>query len=154
MTSIAPVVKEVSVNASVEHAFKVFTDGIDRWWPRQHHIGQSPLKTEVLETRMGGRWYGLSEDGTECDIGKVLVWQPPTRLVLSWQLTAEWQFDPDFLTEIEVVFTAEGPGKTKVVLEHRNLDAYGSAAPAMRKMIGADDGWGLIVDSFVAAANM
>jgi len=153
MTSIAPVVKEVSVNASAEHAFKVFTDGIDRWWPRQHHIGQSPLKTEVLETRLGGRWYGISEDGSECNIGKVLVWDPPTRLVLSWQLTAEWKFDPNFLTEIEVTFTAEGPMKTKVVLEHRKLDAYGPAAPAIREMIGADTGWGLIVGNFVAVAN-
>jgi uncharacterized protein YndB with AHSA1/START domain len=74
-------------------------------------------------------------------------------LVLSWQLTAEWKFDPNFLTEIEVTFTAEGIKKTKVVLEHRKLDAYGPAAPAIREMIGADTGWGLIVDNFVAAAN-
>ncbi len=154
MTSIAPVVKEVYVNASAEHAFKVFTDGIDTWWPRKHHIGESPLKTEVLETRLGGRWYGISEDGTECDIGTVLAWEPPTRLVLSWQLTAEWKFDPNFLTEIEVTFIAEGPKKTKVMLEHRDLDAYGPAASAIREMIGADSGWGIIINSFVTAANM
>jgi uncharacterized protein YndB with AHSA1/START domain len=111
------------------------------------------LKTEVLEAKLGGRWYGISEDGSECNIGRVLVWEPPTRLVLSWQLTAEWKFDPNFLTEIEVTFTAEGIKKTKVVLEHRKLDAYGPAAPAIREMIGADTGWGLIVDNFVAAAN-
>jgi uncharacterized protein YndB with AHSA1/START domain len=154
MTSIAPVIKEVVVNASAEHAFSVFTDGIDQWWPRQHHIGKSPLKKEVLETRLGGRWYGLSEDGSECDIGKVLAWEPPTRLLLSWQLTGDWKFDPDFLTEIEVTFTPEGPRKTRVVLEHRQLDAYGPAAEEIRQMISADTGWTLIVDNFAAAANM
>jgi uncharacterized protein YndB with AHSA1/START domain len=111
------------------------------------------LKTEVLETKLGGRWYGISEDGSECDIGKVLVWDPPTRLVLSWQLTAEWKFDSNFLTEIEVTFTPEGPRKTKVVLEHRKLDAYGAVVIEIREMIAADTGWGLVLHNFAAAAN-
>jgi uncharacterized protein YndB with AHSA1/START domain len=151
--AIAPVRKEVVVNAPAAHAFRVFTDGVDRWWPRQHHIGKSPLKRAVIEPRKGGRWYSICEDGSECDIGGVLVWDPPHRLLLSWQITGEWKFDPSFLTEVEVTFTADGPAKTVVVLEHRKLEAYGAQATAIRDMIGADSGWGLIVNSFVDVAN-
>ena len=112
--SVPPVKKQMVVNASQARCFSVFTDGIDRWWPREHHIGKSPLQREVLEPKPGGRWYGLSEDGSECEIGKVLLWEPPARLVLSWQINADWQYDPSFVTEVEVVFTALGPKQTRV----------------------------------------
>jgi uncharacterized protein YndB with AHSA1/START domain len=140
------------VATSPERAFKVFTDGIDRWWPRQHHIGKTPLKREVLESGVGGRWYGVSEDGSECDIGKVLAWDPPGRLMLSWQITAEWKYDPSFMTEIEVTFTAEGANQTRVVLEHRELHKYGVAAAEIRKMMDAPEGWGVAVRQFAEAA--
>jgi len=149
---IAPVRKEVLVEASVERCFEVFTAGIDRWWPREHHIGKSPLVREVLEPRLGGRWYGVSADGEECDVGKVLVWEPPRRLVLAWQITKDWQYHPDFVTEIEVLFTAEGPRRTRVELEHRNLERYGDAAPAFKKQIDAPGGWGRILESFARTA--
>jgi uncharacterized protein YndB with AHSA1/START domain len=153
MSSVPPVRKELVVAATADHAFKVFTDGIDRWWPRQHHIGASPLKREVLEPGVGGRWYGLSEDGTECDVGKVLVWDPPRRLVLAWQITSDWKFDPTFLTEVEVTFTAEGPKTTRLVLEHRDLHRYGLAEPAYRGAIDSPTGgWGFILQRFVDEA--
>ncbi len=153
MSSVPPVRKELVVATTAERAFQVFTEGIDRWWPRQHHIGRSPLKREVLEPGVGGRWYGLSEDGTECDVGKVLVWDPPRRLVLAWQITSDWKFDPAFVTEVEVTFTAEGPRTTRLVLEHRDLHRYGLAEPAYRKSIDSPEGgWGWILQRFVDEA--
>ena len=153
MSSVPPVRKELVVSASADHAFKVFTDGIDRWWPRTHHIGKSPLQREVLEAGAGGRWYGLSEDGTECDVGKVLVWEPPHRLVLSWQITSDWKYDPGFKTEVEVTFSAEGPKTTRVVLEHRDLHLYGLAEPAYRRQIDSPEGgWGSILQRFIDEA--
>lgn len=153
MSSVEPIRKQIIVDTSRERAFKVFTDGMDRWWPRQHHIGKSPLKRAVLEPRAGGRWFSECEDGTECDVGKVLSWDPPSRLVLAWQITAAWQFDAAFITEVEVTFTEEGPKKTRVDLEHRNLDRYGAAASEYKAMIGAPGGWDAILASFAGAAG-
>lgn len=153
MNTIPPVRKEVTVAVSADHAFRVFTEGVDRWWPRQHHIGKSPLARAVMEPRLGGRWYGISEDGSECDTGTVLAWDPPRRVVLSWQITAQWEFDPNFITEVEVTFTSLGPKETVVVLEHRNLERYGDGAVELRKNIDSEGGWGLIMKSFVAASE-
>lgn len=154
MSGVAPVRKELVVATTAERAFRIFTDGIDRWWPRQHHIGSSPLRREVLEPGVGGRWYGLSEDGTECEVGKVLVWDPPRRLVLAWQITSDWKFDPAFVTEVEVTFTAEGPKQTRLVLEHRDLHRYGLAEPAYRKSIDSPEGgWGWILQRFADEAG-
>jgi uncharacterized protein YndB with AHSA1/START domain len=86
MTSVADtsVKKSVTVNASVEHAFAVFTAEFDTWWPRSHHIGKSPMKQAIIETRAGGRCYTTQEDGTECDWGRILEWDPPHRFLLAW----------------------------------------------------------------------
>jgi uncharacterized protein YndB with AHSA1/START domain len=150
--AVEPVRKQVIVAASQAHAFEVFTDGIDRWWPRQHHIGTSPLERTVVEPRAGGRWYSICEDGSECDVGKVLTWEPPRRLVLAWQITASWKYDASFVTEVEVTFTAEGPRRTRVDLEHRDLERYGDSAPTLRKSIDAPTGWGLIIEEFARVA--
>jgi len=156
MSSIEPVKKRVVVATSPERAFRIFTEDLDRWWPREHHIGTSPLKRAVLEPRQGGRWYAICEDGSECDTGKVLSWEPPRRLLLGWQITAQWKFDPNFLTEVEVTFTPEGPKRTRVELEHRNLERYGAEAVDLRKNIDAPGGWGLLLQNYagvVAAAE-
>jgi uncharacterized protein YndB with AHSA1/START domain len=153
MTAIEPVRKEVTVAASADHAFRVFTEGVDSWWPRQHHIGTAPMMRAVIEPRLGGRWYAVSEDGSECDTGKVLAWEPPRRVVLAWQITADWKFDPNFVTEVEVTFTAVGPKETIVVLEHRNLERFGERAMELRNGIDAEGGWGIILQSFVAASE-
>jgi uncharacterized protein YndB with AHSA1/START domain len=149
---IEPVRRQVTVEASQVRCFEVFTTGIDRWWPREHHIGKSPLARQVLEPRASGRWYSVCQDGSECEVGKVLVWDPPHRLVLAWQITARWQYDPAFVTEVEVVFTADGPRRTRVDLEHRNLERYGDDAAAFRKTIDAAGGWGLLLDMFARTA--
>jgi uncharacterized protein YndB with AHSA1/START domain len=133
--------KSLSLQATPAHAFQVFTEQIDRWWPRRHHIGSSPLKREVLEPKPGGRWYGLSEDGSECEVGKVLVWDPPGRLVLSWQVTGEWKYDPAFLTEVEVRFTAEGEDRCRMDFEHRNLDRFGKHEADITKAFDSEGGW-------------
>jgi uncharacterized protein YndB with AHSA1/START domain len=152
MSSIESVRKSVVVTTSPERAFQVFTEGIDRWWPREHHIGSSPLKRAILEPRPGGRWYAVCEDGSECDTGKVLAWDPPRRLVLAWQITAQWKYDANFLTEVEVSFTPEGPKRTRVDLEHRNLERFGAEALELRKNIGGPEGWGRTLETFATAA--
>ena len=118
----APVRKSVRVSAPREHAFEVFTAGIGRWWPKSHHIGAADLDTLVIEPREGGRWFERGVDGSECEVGKVLVWDPPARLVLVWQLTPEFKYDPNLITEVEVQFIADGANATRVELEHRNLE--------------------------------
>ncbi len=153
MSQVKPVKKQVFVEASQERAFRVFSEGIDRWWPREHHIGKSPLKRAVIEPRQGGRWYSICEDGSECDVGKVLAWEPPRRLLLAWQITAQWQYDPSFETEVEVTFTAEGSKKTRVDLEHRNLERYSVAADEYRNLVDQPGGWGLTLEKFAEAAK-
>jgi uncharacterized protein YndB with AHSA1/START domain len=147
----APVRKTIFVASAPERAFDVFANGIGRWWPRSHKIGPADLDAPVIEPREGGRWYERDVDGSECEIGKVLVWDPPVRLVLAWQLTPDWKFDPDLVTEVEVTFTPEGDG-TRVDLEHRHLERMGERAEAARQAIDAPGGWGLLLQLFSETA--
>jgi uncharacterized protein YndB with AHSA1/START domain len=153
MSSVAPVKKELLVKASRERCYRVFTDGIDRWWPRNHHIGSSPLERVVIEPHEGGRWYAVHVDGSESNTGKVLVWDPPARLVLSWQINSDWKFDPSFVTEVEMTFTEVGPKETRVTFEHRNLERYGVKAIDLRKQIDDQKGWHDTLDRFAAEAE-
>jgi uncharacterized protein YndB with AHSA1/START domain len=149
----APVRRNIQVAASRERAFDVFTAGIGRWWPKTHKIGPADLDTLVIEPREGGRWFERDVDGSECEVGKVLVWDPPARLVLAWQLTPEFKYDPDLITEVEVQFIAVGVNATRVELEHRNLERFGDRADAMRQQIDAPDGWPGILQLFAQSAN-
>lgn len=137
-----------------ERAFRVFTEKLDSWWPRSHKIGASALKKAMLEPRVQGRWYEIDEDGSECEWGKVLVWEPPVRLVLSWQIDQQWKYDPRLFTEVEVRFVAEGSARTRVELEHRKLEAFGEAADMMRGIFESDKGWGGLIAAFAAAAKL
>ena len=145
----------IVVNAPLERAFSVFTAGIDTWWPRSHTIGDSPLAEMVLECREGGRAYGLGEDGSEADWGRVLVYEPPDRIVVSWDITLEWkhEVDPAKTSEFEVSFTPEGDGRTLVVLEHRHLDRHGEGWVQMRDAVGSPNGWGGGLGEFAKAAE-
>ena len=109
---------------ALEQAFGLFTGEFTAWWPHQYHIGQADVAEVILEPHEGGRWYERGVDGSECDWGRVLVWEPPHRLVFTWQINGSWQFDPDpeHASEIEVLFTEDGPGQTTVEVEHRHFD--------------------------------
>jgi uncharacterized protein YndB with AHSA1/START domain len=133
--------RSVTVDVDRERAFEVFTAGFDTWWIRSHSIGASEIEIAIIEPRAGGRWYERGVDGIECDWGHVLVWEPPDRIVLAWQIDGQWKFNPDLVTEVEIVFTAETAERTRVDLEHRHLDRMGDAASAMRAAFESDGGW-------------
>lgn len=149
--AMRPVTKQLVVEAPQERAFRVFTENFDAWWPREHHIGAAALKAAVLEPKKGGRWYEICEDGSECQWGKMLEWDPPRRLLLAWQLNGEWKYDPELITEIEVTFTPEGPKRTRVDFEHRYIERMGALAEATRKSL--DGGWGGILDLYRRVAE-
>jgi len=149
----APVRRSVEVKASVERAFEVFTSGIGSWWPSTHTIGKGKLKTAVIEPCKGGRWYGEDEDGATTEWGKVLVFEPPGRLVLAWQISAEWRYDPDLVTEVELTFTPVAAGLTRVELEHRHLERLGPKHAEMRASIDSPGGWGGMMSLYAAAVE-
>jgi uncharacterized protein YndB with AHSA1/START domain len=145
--SIAPVRKAIRVKASQAHSFAVFTSGLGRWWPRDATIGTPPLKIVVMETWLGGRWYEESEDGSQANVGKILVWEPPHRFVVSWDIDSNWKPNTTVSSEVEVRFIAEGPDATLVELEHRNFERMGAEAGAsMRKDV--DGGWPSMLEHF------
>jgi hypothetical protein len=146
----APVNRSVVVKADVERSFAAFTGRMGRWWPSSHQIGSTPFADVIVEPRAGGRWYERSADGAECEWGKVLVWDPPARLILAWQLDANWKYDPGLVMEVEITFTALETGMTRVDLEHRNLEKYGDRADATRDALGSERGWLGILKSFVS----
>ena len=152
-TAVGTVRKTMLVNAPQAHAFAVFTERLADWWPLQrYHIGSQAAQTAILEPRVGGRWFERAADGTECDWGRVLVWEPPHRLVLSWDIGADWQFHPDLGTEVDVRFIAEGSDTTRVELEHRRLERYAEKAAEMRTIFDSDGGWSALLQSFAQAA--
>jgi hypothetical protein len=153
---VPPVAKSVTVQASQARAFEVFTDDFDGWWPRGHHIGKAPLKRAIIESRAGGRCYSEQTDGTECDWGTVLVWEPPTRFVMAWQIRPDWQYEPDLAksSEVEVRFTALPDGSTRVDLEHRYFQRHGAGGAAMRQAVESPGGWHDLLKLFAAHASV
>jgi len=133
--------KRIVINAPLAHVFAVFTERHDAWWPRAHHIGAREKFTAMLEPRMGGRWFERGDDGSECNWGRVLAWDPPNRLLLSWEINAEWKPDPSVASEVEIKFIAEDSERTRVELEHRKLEAYGDKAEAMRAIFDSPKAW-------------
>ena len=142
--------KQLTVAAPIEKAFRVFTANMSTWWPKSHHIGASPLKECIIEPKVEGRWYEVCEDGSECDWGTVLAWEPPNRVMLNWQLNASFKRDPALVSEVEVRFTALSPTQTRVDFEHRNLEALGLDGAGVT---GMDHGWGTILDSYSSQAS-
>lgn len=145
--------RTIVVNASQEKAFDVFVNRIGSWWPQSHHLLEVGNPVTILEPRAGGRWYERSEDGTECGNGTVLVFEPPSRLVLDWQIDGSWNYDAAFHSEVEVRFIAEHADRTRVELEHRGLEAYGEKLGAVRDAISSENGWALGLRQFAEACN-
>jgi len=148
---IAPVRKSLRVDARPEHAFEVFTSGLGRWWPPDHGIGKTPRKAMAMETRLGGRWYELAQDGTETNVGKIVVWEPPRRFVMTWDINSQWKPDTTVSSEVEVQFIADGSA-TRVELEHRKFERLGAeGGEKMRKDV--DGGWPGLLELFKKEAE-
>ena len=148
------VTKSVVVNVPIAHAFEVFTNRFNLWWPKEHHIGKADLKEAVMETREGGRWYERCVDGTECEWGKVLAWSPPNHVALSWHLNGAFAYDadPNHASRVDVRFTDEGNGKTRVVLEHSHLDRA-VEWEKLKQGIAGEGGWSGLLKLFAAKAQ-
>ncbi|HEY2312820.1 MAG TPA: SRPBCC family protein [Streptosporangiaceae bacterium] len=140
----------IDVEAGIEHAFHVFTNGIGTWWNPSHHILEAELAEMVFQPYVGGHIIDRATDGSECHWSRVLAYDPPHLVSFSWDISLNWQLetDPAKTSEIEVTFTADGPGRTRVVLTHRHLDRHGDGWEAMRDAVKA--GWSL--EAFAAAA--
>ena len=148
---IAPVRKSLHVNALPDHAFYVFTAGLGRWWPLAHGIGRTPRKAVAMETRLNGRWYETAEDGTETNIGRIIVWEPPRRFVMTWDINSQWKPDTTVNSEVEVRFIPDGAG-TRVELEHRNFERMGAeGGEKMRKDVNG--GWPGLLEAFKKHAD-
>jgi uncharacterized protein YndB with AHSA1/START domain len=145
---------KATVAMPIEKAFAFFTESFGAWWPADYHIGQADMADAILEPREGGRWYERGTDGSECDWGRVLAWEPPSRLLVTWQINGQWQFDPDpeHASEIEVRFSADGPDQTTVALQHRHLDRL-VGGQAMYDGIGQGGGWTAVMERFAKAAE-
>lgn len=145
----------VLVEAPIEQAFSVFTEGMGTWWPPANHILDGELAEMVFEPRVGGNVYDRSTNGRECRWARVLAYEPPQRVVISWDISSAWQVetDPTKTSEVEVTFTAEGPERTRVDLEHRNLDRHGDGWETHRDAVGSPNGWQAGLDAFAAAAG-
>ena len=145
--TIAPVRKSIRVNASQTHAFEIFTSGLGRWWPRDMGVGKLPMKKAVMETRVGGHWYELAEDGSQTDVGKIIIWEPPERFVMTWDINSNWKPDTTVSSELEVKLIPDGAKATRVELEHRKFEQMGAeAGESMRK--GVDGGWPGLLERF------
>ncbi len=154
MTQGLAVRQSIVVDAPPARAFAVFTDGIASWWPlATYTIGAAPAVTAVIEPRTGGRWYERSADGTECGWGHVLAWEPPDRLALSWEISPDWAPDPGVRTVVEVRFHAQDDGRTRVDLEHRGLEAYGTRGDEMRGIFDSDSGWRGLLGHFAGVVD-
>jgi hypothetical protein len=149
---VEPVLKTIEVRCAREHAFKVFTACVDRWWKRDFSVNptRAAIAEVVLEPRAGGRWFERGADGSECDWGHVMLWDPPARLVVAWKVTAEGKYQAEPHTEVEVAFAEVSTGVTRVTLEHRRLEALGAAAEVARTRING--GWGALLELFAAEA--
>jgi uncharacterized protein YndB with AHSA1/START domain len=133
----------ILVDAPIERAFSVFTEGIGTWFPSEYNLLAVDIAERVFEPRVGGRVYDRGTDGSECSWGRVLAYEPPDRVVISWDISPRWDIetDPDKTSEVDVRFTAEGSDRTRVELEHRNLDRHGEGWEQIRASVAGEGGW-------------
>ena len=149
------VTTSVVVDVPQARAFTVFTDEIGTWWDPDHHLlpEGTTLERMVFEPRVGGHVYDVGSDGSECRWSRVLAYDPPERVVFSWDINLQWEIETDLdrTSEVEVRFIAEAPDRTRVELEHRNLDRHGDGWEQMRAAVGSDGGWPSGMNRYAAA---
>jgi uncharacterized protein YndB with AHSA1/START domain len=140
----------VVVNAPIERAFSVFTEDFGSFKPREHNLLSVEIAETVFEPRAGGRLYDRGVDGSECNWARVLVYEPPDRVVISWDINPQWQIETDLekTSEVDIRFIAEAPERTRVELEHRNLDRHLDGWEAVRGGVDSDGGWPLYLSRF------
>ena len=148
----AQVRKQIIVEAPLERAFSVFTDRFGDFKPPEHNLLGSPIAETVFEPRVGGHIVDRGEDGSECRWARILAYEPPNRVVFSWDIGPTWQLETnlDNASEVEVRFVAEGPDRTRVELEHRNIDRHGPGWESIADGVEGDAGWPLYLDRFAA----
>jgi uncharacterized protein YndB with AHSA1/START domain len=157
-TVLAPVRHAVTVPLPKQEAFTLFTDGINSWWPREHHLGKAELAEAVLEPKAGGRYRERGVDGSECDWGRVIACEPPERILVAWQITesgGDWVYDPDAShgSEFEVTFTSQPDGQTLVELEHRHIERHGGGAASIHRGVGGPGGWSSVLGAYTKVAS-
>ncbi|HVC40387.1 MAG TPA: SRPBCC family protein [Candidatus Saccharimonadales bacterium] len=153
MTTPAPATSvrhEVVVEAPIERAFSVFTKGFGSFKPPEHNMLGVDIAETVFELSEGGNVYDRGVDGSECRWARVLAYDPPNRVVISWDISPQWQIEDDLekTSEVDVRFIAEAPDRTRVELEHRNLERHGDGWEAVREGVDGDDGWPLYLHRF------
>ncbi len=153
MTTPAPATSvrhEVVVEAPIERAFSVFTKGFGSFKPPEHNMLGVDIAETVFELSEGGNVYDRGVDGSECRWARVLAYEPPNRVVISWDIGPQWQIETDLenTSEVDVRFIAEAPDRTRVELEHRNLERHGDGWEAVREGVDGDDGWPLYLHRF------
>jgi uncharacterized protein YndB with AHSA1/START domain len=140
----------IVVDAPIERAFKVFTEDFGSFKPPEHNMLEVEIAEAVFEPRVGGNLYDRGVDGSECRWARVLAYEPPNRVVFSWDISPQWQIETDLekTSEVEVRFVAESPDRTRVELEHRHLDLHGDGWEPERDAVGGDGGWPLYLRRF------
>jgi uncharacterized protein YndB with AHSA1/START domain len=146
---------EIVVNVRAERAFRLFTERFDQIKPREHNMLGVDIAESVFEPRAGGRVYDRGVDGSECQWGRVLAYEPPKRIVFTWEISPMWQIESDSAkrSEVEVRFVEDAPDRTRVELEHRHLDRHGDGWDGLRAGVAADEGWPLYLQRFAAAID-
>jgi uncharacterized protein YndB with AHSA1/START domain len=140
----------ITVDAPIERAFSVFTEDFGSFKPPEHNLLSVDIAETIFEPRAGGRLYDRGVDGSECNWARVLAYEPPDRVVISWDIDPRWQIetDPDKTSEVEVRFIAEAPDRTRVELEHRHLDRHLDGWEAVREGVDSDQGWPLYLQRY------
>jgi uncharacterized protein YndB with AHSA1/START domain len=153
--SATAVQTSVTVNAPIEQAFRTFTEDFDRVKPRDHTMLDAEIEKSVFEPRVGGRVYDLGIDGSECQWGRVLACEPPERVVFTWDISAQWELEQDLekTSEVEVRFIAETADRTRVELQHRNLNRHVEGWEALRESVSGEGGWPLYLRRLAEAAR-
>jgi uncharacterized protein YndB with AHSA1/START domain len=146
---------QIVVEAPIERAFSVFTEEFDKIKPREHNMLGVDIAETVFEPRVGGHIYDRGVDGSECRWARVLAYEPPGRLVFSWDISPQWQVETDLekTSEVEVRFISETPVRTRLELEHRNLERHGEGWEDARDGVASEGGWPLYLERFAAAVT-